>query len=200
MAHPTARGEQARAEILEAAKHLFLHYGYGATSMRDIAKAAGNRAVAGIYNHFPTKQAIFQALLETHNPFDEIIAVVESGSGETGPKVFANVMRELMLRLPNYVDFIDLAQIDLREFQGEYIIQISEAHRTAVRVLQAVERAQKLPGLKPMNRIVLMELAANFIFGYALGRRFTPPYLKAHLPEDVWIEQFIEAFLTGVAE
>ena len=57
---PTPKGAEARAEILEAAWKLFITKGYASTSLRDIAAAAGNRAVGGIYNHFASKELLFQ--------------------------------------------------------------------------------------------------------------------------------------------
>ena len=60
----TAKGEEARSEILNAAWKLFITKGYASTSLRDIAKAAGNRAVGGIYNHFKSKDDLAEQAYE----------------------------------------------------------------------------------------------------------------------------------------
>lgn len=51
-----------REEILVIAAGLFYQKGYAATSMKDIAKAAGMEA-ASLYNHIQSKQEILQVLL-----------------------------------------------------------------------------------------------------------------------------------------
>ena len=62
MARPqNASGERTRQAILDAALTLFAERGYFGTSLRDIARAVGIRESA-IYNYFPGKTALFEAL------------------------------------------------------------------------------------------------------------------------------------------
>ncbi len=51
---------ERRAAILDAATPVFLRYGYKKTSMDDLARAAG-LSRQGLYLHFPTKEALFEA-------------------------------------------------------------------------------------------------------------------------------------------
>ncbi|MEG0459963.1 TetR/AcrR family transcriptional regulator [Gordonibacter sp.] len=55
--------ENTKERILEEAFALFAERGYHAVSMRDIAAAVGIKD-ASLYNHFPGKQALFEAILE----------------------------------------------------------------------------------------------------------------------------------------
>src|SRR5689334_6689237 len=59
------RSERSRTQILDAALKLFSHRGYGATSVRDIAEAAG-LSKGNVYHHFPDKESIFRALLDQY--------------------------------------------------------------------------------------------------------------------------------------
>lgn len=52
-----------RAAILEAAIRVFSRYGFQKTSMQDLAQAAG-LSRQGLYLHFPTKEAVFQAAMQ----------------------------------------------------------------------------------------------------------------------------------------
>ena len=52
-------------KILEAALELFSRRGFSAVSVRDIATAVGVRESA-MYRHFPSKQAVFDNLLERY--------------------------------------------------------------------------------------------------------------------------------------
>ena len=57
------RSEETRAHILDAAVRRFAISGYDAASVDDICAEAGVSKGA-FYHHFPSKQAIFLALLE----------------------------------------------------------------------------------------------------------------------------------------
>ena len=57
------RSEETRTRILEAAVRRFAVSGYDAASVDDICSQAGVSKGA-IYHHFPTKQAIFLALMQ----------------------------------------------------------------------------------------------------------------------------------------
>lgn len=57
------RSEETRQNILEAANQMFAKQGYNATSIAEICTTAGISKGA-FYYHFPTKQALFMAMLE----------------------------------------------------------------------------------------------------------------------------------------
>lgn len=56
-----------RERIVEAALDLFAKQGFAATSMRQIASAAGMRA-SSLYSHFEGKEAIYGALINSYGP------------------------------------------------------------------------------------------------------------------------------------
>lgn len=55
--------EDTRKRIIEKALELFSTRGYNAVSVGEIAKSVGIKAPS-LYNHFPSKQAIFDAIVE----------------------------------------------------------------------------------------------------------------------------------------
>ena len=59
---PNADGQRTRQAILDAALGLSAEKGYFGTSLRDVAGAVGVRESA-LYNYFPGKEALFEALL-----------------------------------------------------------------------------------------------------------------------------------------
>jgi AcrR family transcriptional regulator len=77
------RDSARRAEILEAAKICFLRYGYGKTSLDDIAKAAGlSRPL--LYRKFANKEAIFTALYDDVflAQFDKAVPIAASSGNQ----------------------------------------------------------------------------------------------------------------------
>lgn len=56
--------EDTKQKILDKALELFSQRGYDAVSVGEIAKAVGIKAPS-LYNHFPGKQAIFDAIVES---------------------------------------------------------------------------------------------------------------------------------------
>ena len=56
--------EDTKQKIIDKALELFAAYGYDAVSVGKIAKAVGIKAPS-LYNHYPSKQAIFDAIVES---------------------------------------------------------------------------------------------------------------------------------------
>lgn len=56
--------EDTNQKIIDKALELFAAHGYDAVSVGEIAKAVGIKAPS-LYNHYPSKQAIFDAIVES---------------------------------------------------------------------------------------------------------------------------------------
>ena len=67
---PSARGEETRTRIVETAQRLFRERGYEATTMRDVATAAGV-SVGSAYYYFPSKQHLVQAYYDASQVLHE---------------------------------------------------------------------------------------------------------------------------------
>ncbi|MER7010906.1 TetR/AcrR family transcriptional regulator [Saccharopolyspora sp. NPDC000359] len=69
-----------RAQLLEAAQHVFVNNGYHAAAMDDIAERAGVSKPV-LYQHFPGKLELYLALLETHG--NELVRRVREAIAST---------------------------------------------------------------------------------------------------------------------
>lgn len=194
----TTKGEEARTEILHAAWKLFITRGYASTSLRDIAKAAGNRAVGGIYNHFASKEALFAELLQMAAPVAEMRAMFASLHGDTAPALIRAYLRAWMPISLRYYEYLKLVQIDLSEFNGANIQRIFPELGTPYQ--EFVAAIQQLPGLKPMPTIVLMRLIDALVAGYAITARYGAEDARAALTPEQWIDVLVDALLEGIAE
>ncbi|MBN1564162.1 MAG: TetR/AcrR family transcriptional regulator [Anaerolineae bacterium] len=196
-----SKGDQARAEILDAARRLFVSQGYHGTSMRALAREAGDRAVGGIYNHFPTKETIFAALIEERNPYETLFGSIEPALAEadTIEKFIHTALRVIMREMPKHYDFIQLAQIDAREFEGQHMLRLLN-QTIFPRILMIIGRLQTLPGLKPIEVVVVLRMMASLIIGYMITDRALPIEFFHQLDHDQWSEQFANVVLYGIAD
>jgi len=116
------RSERSRTHILDAALKLFSHRGYGATSVRDIAEAAGV-SKGNVYHHFADKEAIFRELLDVYFgtmsspefPFNRALA---SGTFPDNLEQLGRAARETVRE---YRAYVALIYVDVVEFDGSHI-------------------------------------------------------------------------------
>jgi AcrR family transcriptional regulator len=96
-----ADGQRTRQAILDAALDLFAEKGFFGTSLRDLASAVGVRESA-LYNYFPSKDALFDALIVTdHEEKAErlsALAEVPIGDGRVALEQFTVAMLENFAR------------------------------------------------------------------------------------------------------
>ncbi len=116
------RGEETRANILGAALRRFSIAGYNAASVDDICKEAGVSKGA-FYHHFPSKQALFLALLEGW--LKAIDAGLERLRQPTVPATLLHMTRLLPLvfesadeRLPIFLEFCLQASRDEKVWEA----------------------------------------------------------------------------------
>lgn len=73
--------EVRRQKILDGALQAFSEKGFGNTTNRDIAKAAGIGSPGLIYHYFKDKEALLQAAIEQHAPLLQLLAHEEAFHG-----------------------------------------------------------------------------------------------------------------------
>ncbi|MBK1986342.1 TetR/AcrR family transcriptional regulator [Sphaerospermopsis aphanizomenoides BCCUSP55] len=86
--------EQYRKELLGKCFHLFAEKGYGAVTMRQIAQGL-NVSTGTLYHYFPSKQALFEQLVEEISQQDVITALAELGGKKN--------LSEMMVALGDYL-------------------------------------------------------------------------------------------------
>jgi len=189
------RGEETRARILDAAVKRFAIAGYNAASVDDICAAAGVSKGA-FYHHFPTKQAVFLALLEGWLAMIDMGmeaahkgTVPETLSHMTNllPTVFASAEN----RLPMFLEFWLQASRDETVWQAV----IAPYHHYQEYFAKLVEDGIAEGTLKPVDAqaaaLLIVSLAVGLLLQCVLG------------PKDAdWqnaAEQGIQILLKGLA-
>jgi AcrR family transcriptional regulator len=115
----STKGERTRFAIIEAAYRLFAGQGFHATSMREIAASAG-LALGGIYNHFDSKEAIFEAALVEKHPYREVLTILQDAPGETAAEFVHNAAHTMLRELGKRPEFLKIAFVELSEFKGKH--------------------------------------------------------------------------------
>ncbi len=90
---------ERRAQLLDAAREVFVASGYHAAAMDDIAEAAGVSKPV-LYQHFPGKLDLYLALLDASS--DALVAAVETALASTAD----NKLR-VQATVQAYFDFVD---------------------------------------------------------------------------------------------
>ena len=190
------KGEATRLAVEEAAWGLFLEQGYHATSMRQIADRAG-LALGGIYNHFSSKEEIFEAIIIDQHPYKKILPLIMAVEGTSAREFFGNAFRIVINELGQQPDFINLMFIELVEFKGKHgSVMLREI---APKVLPVFEKVIKnLKGLRVTNPAVLMRSFFGMIISYFITEMVTANSVISKLmPKDA-ADVYIDIYLHGV--
>ncbi len=195
----TARGEKKRRQIVQAAHKLFIQQGFHATSMRQIANEA-EIALGGLYNHFASKEAVFEAVFREYHPYKEVlpnllnIQAVESIEGFVRQAM--HQITEVVARRP---DFLNLFFIELVEFRSTHVqMLVDETLPLIEGLIERLRRTQSEP-LRPIPlRMVILAF-----WGMVIGYYFTHlVLLRAEIlsSPDETADQFVDIFLHGVLQ
>ncbi len=178
-----------RRAILQAAHDLFLEQGYHGTSMRQIARRA-QVTLSGIYHHFESKEAIFAAVLDAFHPYHAVLPLLEQAPATSLTDLVYHATRQLFAVLEQRPDFLNLALIEMIEFQGRH----SEAlmARLLPRLEQLIRRFPLPQTASPLPPRALLRLFIGQVIGYFLLNRIS--LSEAALTPD----QVAQVFLHGV--
>lgn len=190
------KGEATRLAIEDAAKELFLEQGYAATSMRQIAEKAG-LALGGIYNHFASKDEIFEAIIIDQHPYKKILPLIMAVEGDTAREFFGNAFRIVISELGQQPEFINLMFVELVEFKGKHgSLMLREI---APKVLPVFEKVIKnLKGLRVTNPAVLMRSFFGMVVSYFVTEMVISNSVISKLMPKNSTDLYIDIFLNGI--
>ena len=190
------KGETTRLAIEDAAIELFLEHGYHATSMRQIAERTG-LALGGIYNHFKSKDEIFEGIIIDKHPYRTILPAVLEAQGETAEEFLKNAVSITMHELGPEPVFIKLMFIELVEFNGKHgSLMLKEIVPQALPVFEKLVKARK--GLRVTNPAALMRSFFGMIISYYVTEMMiSNSALGKMLPKNS-MESYIDIFLHGI--
>ena len=190
------KSDQTHQNILDAAYELFLSQGYSATSMRQIASRAG-LALGGIYNHFASKDEIFQEVIIARHPYLQIMPLIQNAPGETADEFLRNAARIVQAEMGVNPEFMKLLLIEIVEFNGRHFPKVFETVSPHVfpllsRISQPENRLRDLP-----LPLILRSLMGTIAAFYITESLMQSPNLPAEI-RNVKLEDFIDIYLHGI--
>jgi AcrR family transcriptional regulator len=189
------RGERTQAQIRTAAYRLFLEKGFHGASMRAIARQAGI-AVAGIYNHYPSKDDIFYAVLLEHHPYFRVAPALQQARGSTIEEFVQDSARRMVAALGDDPEFIKLMFIEIVEFNGAHYPKILE--KIFPELLRLVEeKARSNRKIRDIPTPILLRVFIGLFFSFYMTElMFGQRYGAEQQPGA--LRYFIDIYLHGI--
>src|SRR5512136_1614232 len=123
MVETISRRETTRDHILQSAHDLFIKQGYHGTSMRQIAQGA-NIALGGLYNHFSSKEQVFEAVFLAFHPYHEVFPQIAAAQGTDLDQLVQDAIRRMVQVVEGRPDFMNLMFIEMVEFKRVHAQQL----------------------------------------------------------------------------
>jgi AcrR family transcriptional regulator len=190
------KGEATRLAIEEAALSLFLEQGYHATSMRQIAERA-ELALGGIYNHFASKDEIFEGIIIDKHPYRRLLPAILAAQGETVEEFFKNAFQIVISEMGERPEFVNLMLIELVEFKGRHGTMMMR--EIAPKILPAFEKIIKSrKSLRVTNPAMLMRSFFGMIISYLITEMIiSGSAIHKLMPKNV-ADVYADIFLHGI--
>lgn len=155
------------AQALETASRLFSGQGFRGTSMREIAAESG-LSVGSLYHHFPSKEAIFQRLLERHfeRLGDPDLLLNKVFAAARFPDDLPEMARGVAQVVEENLPAIVLTYVDLIEFRGEHVRAYYEglAGRFRDAYGEALARRKAAGEIGDVDPLVAVMVAVQWFF------------------------------------
>ena len=197
MTAATTKGELTRSAIVSAAHDLFITQGYNGTSMRKIAQDAGI-ALGGIYNHFASKEEIFEAIFIENHPFLEMIPAIEAAQGDSVEEIVRDAATLMLNSIHNKPGFLNLMFIEIVEFKSIHTQVMFESAFS--RGLQIVEKLSQAKGdLRTIPPQMLIRAFIGMFFSYYLAEVILGDTAPTEFTENA-MEFQVDILLHGILE
>jgi AcrR family transcriptional regulator len=190
------KGETTRLAVEDAAVQLFMEQGYHATSMRQIAVRAG-LALGGIYNHFSSKDEIFEAIIVDQHPYKRLLPIILAVEGETAEAFFENAIRVVFSELGARPEFVNLMFIEMVEFKGKHgALMLREIAPQVLPVFERIVKSRK--DLRITNPAFLMRSFFGMIISYYITEMVISESVVSKLMPRNSADVYVDIFLHGI--
>ena len=190
------KGEVTRLAIEDAAMELFLEQGYAATSMRQIAESAG-LALGGIYNHFTSKDEIFEGIIVDKHPYKKILPAIIEAEGDSLEEFFKHAFHLITSEMGERPEFVNLMLIELVEFKGKHgTVMLREIAPKMLPVFERVIKSRK--DLRVSSPPLLMRSFIGMVVSYLITEMIISNSMISKLMPKNTQDTYVDIFLHGI--
>lgn len=190
------KGETTRLSIENSALNLFKEQGYHATSMRQIAESTGI-ALGGIYNHFASKEELFEAIIIDQHPYKKLLPAIQTAEGNTVAEFIRNAMQIILIELGNEPQYVNLMFIEIVEFNGKH--GASLIREIAPKILPVFERLVKSrKELRVKNPALLMRSFIGLVLSYYFTERVISESILSKMMPKNSVDAYVDIYLNGI--
>ena len=192
------RGESMRLAVEDAALELFMEQGYHATSMRQIADKSG-LALGGIYNHFRSKDEIFEALIVNKHPYKKILPLIQEAEGKTMDEFLGNATRIVINELTSQPCYAKLMLIEIAEFNGMHgAVLLKELLPNVLLVFERLVKTRK--GLRVTSPVILLRSFIGIVLSYMITEIIISNSLLDKLMPSNSLDIYVDIYIHGVLQ
>ncbi|GAB4569927.1 MAG: hypothetical protein Fur0017_15580 [Anaerolineales bacterium] len=190
------KGDITRLAVEDAAIELFMEQGYHATSMRQIAERA-NLALGGIYNHFKSKEEIFEAIIVDKHPYRKLLPLILEAEGESMEDFLGNAARIVIKELTSQPYYIKLMLIEISEFNGIHgAALIKQIGPKLLPVFERIIKTRK--NLRVSNPVMLMRSFIGMIVSYMITDMLISNSMLNKLMPKNPIDGYVDIYMHGI--
>ena len=190
------KGETTRISIEDAAIELFIENGYHATSMRQIAEHAG-LALGGIYNHFTSKEELFEGIIVDKHPYKKILPLILDAQGDTAEDFLKSAMKIVVAELSREPYYLKLMMIEFVEFNGGHgAVMLKEITPRVLPVFEKLIKVRK--DLRVTNPAMLMRSFLGMVLSYFITEMVISNSIISNLMPKNSMDVYVDIFLHGI--
>ncbi|MGB8843033.1 MAG: TetR/AcrR family transcriptional regulator [Aliidongia sp.] len=195
------RAQESRRRIDAAALSLFTTQGFHGTNNREIAAAAGI-STAAIYLHYPSKEAIFTALVHRYGAM--LIEWFEQAVGGLNdpfsPRDLTSFAELVWSKMRNDREYLLLVLIDVIEFKNGHFADFF--HDMPVRLRRLLEGALadvvRRPGWRGHDPAFVLSAVYNYFFHCALLENYMQGERPLGMSNELAIRGFVDLLSFGL--
>jgi AcrR family transcriptional regulator len=175
-----------------------MEHGYHATSMRQIAEQA-ELALGGIYNHFKSKEEIFEAIIVDKHPYKKILPLILEAEGETLEDFLSNAAHVVIKELTSQRYYVKLMLIEIVEFNGAHKAALIK--ELAPKVLPVFEKMVKTrKNLRGIQPVLMLRSFIGMVLSYIITDVIISNSILAKLMPKNPIDAYVDIYLHGIVK
>lgn len=187
---------ERQASLISAATSLFAAHGFTGTTTKQIAKAAGV-SEALLFKHFPTKHALYTAILAEKAQYSELREAVEEATKKRDDERLFTLLASYRIRKsadPTMLRLLLFSALERHELSTMFF---QRQYRVFHDLLAGyIRRRIKDGAFRPVDPV----LAAKAFFGVILHHRLLHDIfgLPMHLSHEASMVEYVSLFLGGL--